>query len=281
VTTDFSSISPAAPDAPQSMPATTLRGTGDTAVLLLHGIGGGRSLWSNAASSTARLLADVGYCTVAIDLPGYGDSAAMGPPDMDAFVQAVLDVIASTGAPCTVLLGHSMGGMIAQEVVARAPDKVQGLILACTSASFGKNDGEWQAKFLAERLAPLDAGEGMWGMAKRLVPSMLAPNAHPAALQVAVDVMSRVPEATYRAALKTISSFDRRAALGSIGVPTLVLAGEDDKTAPPDVMRRMAERIPLAEFVCLPFAGHIANVEAPTAFNEAVLMFLVRRFPLV
>jgi 3-oxoadipate enol-lactonase len=261
------------------MPATTVRGLGDTAVLLLHGIGGGRSMWSNAASSTARLLADEGYCTVAIDFPGYGDSEAMGPPDMDAFVQAVLDVIATTGAQRTVLLGHSMGGMVAQEVVARAPDKVQGLVLACTSASFGKSDGDWQAQFLAERLAPLDAGLGMWGMAQKLVPGLLAPGAHPAAYQVAVDVMSRVPESTYRAALKTIASFDRRAALANISVPTLVLAGEQDLTAPPNVMQRMAERITLAEYVCLPFAGHIANVEAPTAFNEAVLMFLLRRFP--
>jgi 3-oxoadipate enol-lactonase len=271
------------------MPATTVRGLGDTAVLLLHGIGGGRSLWSNAASSTARLLADEGYCTVAVDFPGYGDSEAMGPPDMDAFVQAVLDVIAATGAPCTVLLGHSMGGMVAQEVVARAPEKVQGLVLACTSAAFGKSDGptgvngvsgdSWQSKFLAERLAPLDAGLGMWGMAQKLVPGLLAPGAHPAAYQVAVDVMSRVPESTYRAALKTIASFDRRANLANINVPTLVLAGEQDLTAPPSVMQRMAERITLAEYVCLPFAGHIANVEAPTAFNEAVLMFLQRRFP--
>jgi 3-oxoadipate enol-lactonase len=264
---------------PQTMPATTVRGLGDTAVLLLHGIGGGRSMWSNAASSTARLLADEGYCTVAVDFPGYGESEAMGPPDMDAFVQAVLDVIATTGAHRTVLLGHSMGGMVAQEVVARAPDKVQGLVLACTSASFGKSDGDWQAKFLSERLAPLDAGLGMWGMAQELVPGLLAPGAHPAAYQVAVDVMSRVPESTYRAALKTISSFDRRANLANISVPTLVLAGEQDLTAPPNVMQRMAERITLAEYVCLPFAGHIANVEAPTAFNEAVLMFLLRRFP--
>jgi 3-oxoadipate enol-lactonase len=264
---------------PATLPATTRRGQGPTAVLLLHGIGGGRAIWSNAASAAVRALTDAGYLAVAVDLPGYGESENLGPPDLDSLVQAVQRVIVDVSAPHTVLLGHSMGGMVAQELVARTPELVQGLILACTSASFGKNDGDWQAKFLAERLAPLDAGEGMWRMAERLVPTLVGPGAHPAARQLAVDVMAKVPEATYRAALKAIASFDRRAALAEIRVPTLMLAAEHDLTAPPDVMRRMAARIVGAEFACIPHAGHIANVEAPAAFNELILAFLERHFP--
>ena len=60
--------------------------------------------------------------------------------------------------------------------------------------------------------------------------------------------MARVPEATYRAALQAIVAFDRRAALAAIAVPTLCLAGEHDRTAPPEVMQRMAERIAGAEY---------------------------------
>ena len=124
-----------------SLPAFTAVGHGSMAVLLLHGIGGGRSIWSDAGSGTTAALADTGYQAVAIDFPGYGESA--GAPDLDSMVQAVLDVAAHIGAPRTLLLGHSMGGMVAQEVVARHPQRVQGLILACTSASFGKADGAW------------------------------------------------------------------------------------------------------------------------------------------
>jgi 3-oxoadipate enol-lactonase len=262
-----------------TLPATTRRGQGRTAVLLLHGIGGSRAIWSNAASAALRVLADADYLAVAVDLPGYGESEHLGPPDMDTFVLAVQNLITDIAAPQTVLLGHSMGGMVAQELVARMPELVQGLILACTSASFGKNDGHWQAKFLAERLAPLDAGEGMWGMAQRLVPAMVAPGTHPAARQLAIDVMAKVPEATYRAALEAIASFDRRASLGDIRVPTLLLAAEHDRTAPPDMMQRMATRIVGAEFACVPQAGHIANVEASAAFNDLMLAFLERHFP--
>lgn len=263
-----------------SLPAFTAAGQGGTAVLLLHGIGGGRSIWAGEGSATVAALAQAGYQAVAIDLPGYGKSA--GAPDMDSMVQAVLDtaahISAHSGTSSTVLLGHSMGGMVAQEVAARHPQRVQGLILACTSASFGKADGAWQAQFIADRLAPLDAGLGMAGMAQKLVPGMVSAQAPAAALQIAMDLMSRVPEATYRTALRAIAGFDRRAALAHISVPTLLLAAEHDRTAPPDVMQRMAMRIAGSSYECLADAGHIANVEAPRAFNAAVLAFLHRHF---
>ncbi len=237
-------------------------------VLLLHGIGGGAAIWGDEGSGTVRALRDAGHETTAIDLPGYG--GAPGTPDLNGFVAAVTEH--------AVLIGHSMGGMVAQEIAARAPQLVQGLVLTCTSAAFGKNDGAWQAQFLAERLALLDAGLGMAGMAAKLVPGLVAPQASDAARRIATEVMSRVPEATYRSALRAIAGFDRREALARITVPTLLLAAEHDQTAPPDVMRRMADRIPGSEYLCLAGAGHIANVEQPAAFNAALLDFLARSF---
>lgn len=261
------------------LPAFDAAGQGDAAVLMLHGIGGGRSIWNAAASGTLQAVADAGYRALALDLPGYGDSAGLGPPDMDAFVAALLAVIDQEQPQRVLLLGHSMGGMVAQEFAARLPERVHGLALACTSALFGKADGAWQRQFIAERLAPLDAGLGMAGMADKLVPGLVSPMAPEAARRSARDVMARVPESTYRAALATIAGFDRREALAAIRVPTLLLAAEHDKTAPPEVMERMAARIAGSEYVCLRDAGHIANAEAPAAFNAAVLDFLRRRCP--
>lgn len=262
-----------------TLPAYLERGTGDTAVLLLHGIGGGAAIWSDEASGTARAIADAGYRAVAIDLPGYGASAVMGAPDLATMVGAVRTVLQRVGAQRTVLLGHSMGGMVAQELLALDPAGVHGLVLACTSASFGRADGAWQAQFVAERLAPLESGLGMPGMAARLVPGLVAPGAPAAALCIASDIMARVPEASYRAALRAIAGFDRRQSLAAVAVPTLVLAAVADRTAPPELMQRMASRIRGAEFRCLDDAGHIANVEQPAAFNAAVVSFLQRHFP--
>ena len=262
-----------------SLPSFIEQGRGGTAVLLLHGIGGGKSIWGEQGSGALAALAAAGYRTLALDFPGYGESLALGEPSLDSMVGAVLALVEHAGAQRTVLVGHSMGGMVAQELLKRAPQAVQGLVLTCTSPAFGKSDGAWQARFVAERLAPLDAGLGMAGMANLLVPGLVAPHASASALESARAVMSRVPETTYRAALRAIAAFDRREALVDIRVPTLCLAAEHDHTASPEVMRRMAGRIPDAEFVCLGNAGHIANVEQPQAFNAAVLDFLQRHFP--
>lgn len=253
-------------------------GTGDTTVLLLHGIGGGAAMWAEAASGSLQALADVGFHALALDFPGYGAAANAGPPTMDAMVAAVAELVAHAPAQRLVLVGHSMGGMVAQELVARAAVTVHGLVLSCTSASFGKSDGDWQARFVAERLAPLDAGLGMPGMAAKLIPGLVAPNATQRARESALTVMARVPEATYRVALAAIAAFDRRSELAAIKLPTLMLAGELDATAPPAVMQRMAQQVASSEYVCLPGVGHIANVEAPAAFNAALLDFLRRHF---
>ncbi len=254
--------------------AFDLQGQGDDVVVLLHGIGGGRSIWADAASGSTRALAQAGCRVVAVDLPGYGDSVSAGPPTLTGMVDSLLELQAHLAPRRTVWLGHSMGGMVAQELVALHPACAQALVLTCTSPAFGKADGAWQAKFVAERLAPLDAGLGMVGMAQKLVPGMLSPQARAGAEAVAVEVMSRVPEATYRTALKAIAAFDRRSNLPNITQPSLCLAGEHDRTAPPEVMQRMAGLIPGAHYAVVPGAGHIANIEQPAAFNQAVLQFL-------
>ncbi len=262
-------------------PAYIEQGHGDTGVLLLHGIGGGASIWGEHGSGTLQAVAEAGYRAVALDFPGYGAAAADGPPEMARLVQAIaatIEQLQARGAGRIVLVGHSMGGMVAQEFAAVAAGAVHGLVLACTSASFGKPDGDWQARFVAERLAPLDAGLGMVGMAAKLVSGLMAPSAPAHARAASVEVMSQVPEATYRVALRAIAAFDRRAALARIAVPTLMLAGELDRTAPPDVMQRMAARVAGSEYLCLPGAGHVANLEQPAAFNAAVVDFLRRHF---
>ncbi len=247
-------------------------------VLLLHGVGGGKAIWGPRGSDTVATLGRAGYRAVALDFPGYGDAADAGPPTLEAMVAAARACIAAGPLQRWVIVGHSMGGMVAQELLARSSQGIAGLVLACTTAAFGKADGQWQAQFLAERLAPLDAGLGMAGMASRLVPGLVSPNAPAPALAAATAVMAAVPEATYRAALQAIVGFDRRASLVAITVPTLLLAAEHDRTAAPEVMQRLAPRIAGSEYYCLEDAGHIANVEQPQAFNTVLLAFLQRHF---
>jgi 3-oxoadipate enol-lactonase len=215
---------------------------------------------------------------LALDLPGYGDSQPVSPYDLRQVALAVAATIDHVGPEPVALVGHSMGGMVAQEVMARSPGRVQALVLSGTSPAFGKPDGSWQAQFLAQRLAPLDAGAGMAALAPGLALGMASPTAAHDAVARAAVLMSAVPELTYRRALQAIVGFNRRELLADLHLPVLCLAGEHDRNAPPAVMQKMAARIPGAEFHCMSRVGHLANMEAPALFNRALVDFLQRRF---
>jgi pimeloyl-ACP methyl ester carboxylesterase len=258
------------------------RGDAPLAVLL-HGVGGGRQ----GFPATGAALAGLGFRVLAADQPGYGLSALIEPYDLAGMAEAVRRLIAwaaadaggSRGAEAAraLIVGHSMGGMVAQELAARTPGHVRALVLAATSPAFGSPDGAWQAEFLRSRFAPLDAGLGMAGLAKQLVAAMAGRGARPERLAEAERLMAGVPEATYRRALAALVRFDRREALARIAVPTLVVTGEDDRTAAPEVAKRMAARIAGAELAIVPATGHLLMLEQPEAFDPVLLDFVARR----
>jgi pimeloyl-ACP methyl ester carboxylesterase len=245
------------------VPAFTALGSGPT-VLMLHGIGGGHL----AFAPQVETFASQGYRAVAWDMPGYGHSAPIEPYTFK-------------GLKCgdVTLIGHSMGGMVAQEVVARRPDLVNRLVLCGTSPAFGrKPDGqsadEWQRNFVQSRTAPLDAGQSMQQLAQQLVPGMVGPSAMAEGVKLAAHCMSQVPASTYRRALEALVTFDRRDGLAAIHVPTLLIAGEHDRNAPPSVMKKMADAIRSSSYHEMKGIGHLMNLEAPDAFDGAVLNFL-------
>ena len=260
-----------------NVPAFVESGAGDTALFLLHGVGGGKQAWAAQTVTYARS----GYRTIAWDAPGFGDTPVVAPYTLGEVALALGRLIDHIGAKRNVIIGHSMGGMIAQEAWAAYPEKIHGLVLVGTSSSFGKPDGAWQQEFLARRLAPLDAGRTMAELAPALVAGMLGPHPDPAGRQLAIEVMARVPASTYRAALQALVKFDRRALLATIAVPTLLISAEHDANAPAAVMEKMAARIPGAAYACLPGLGHLCCMENPPLFDAAVLGFLARHFPLV
>jgi 3-oxoadipate enol-lactonase len=256
------------------LPTFTTLGNGPL-VLMLHGIGGGHL----AFAPQVETLASSGYRAVAWDMPGYGHSAPVEPYNFKGLAQSCIDLIeallkADGGQPGVVLLGHSMGGMVAQEVMARRPELVHKLVLCGTSPSFGKPDGGWQREFIAQRTAPLDAGQTMAQMAETLVPQMIGPGSLPEGVQLATHCMSQVHPATYRRALAAIVDFDRRDNLSRIHVPTLLVAGEHDKNAPPAVMKKMATAIAGSTYLEMKGIGHLLHLEAPDEFDGALLNFL-------
>jgi len=241
-----------------------------TSVVLLHGIGGAGSIWQG---QLARLAA-AGFTAVAPDLPGYGGRESVAGLDFEGLAADVEGAIAAHRLTRPVLVGHSLGGMIAQTLLRRRPEGYAAALLACTSPAFGNPDGALQRRFIAERLRPLDAGGTMATLAPGLVDALIGPEADPGGRAKAIAIMSAVPPDTYRAALRSLVRFDERANLAHIRVPVLCLACERDGVAPPAMMARMAAKIPDARFLLLRRLGHLPNLEAPEAFDAAMLDFL-------
>jgi 3-oxoadipate enol-lactonase len=252
-----------------NIPAFTVLGGGPT-VLMLHGVGGGHLSFAPQVET----LASSGYRAVAWDMPGYGRSAPIEPYNFKGLAQSCITLIEALKCGDVVLVGHSIGGMVAQEVVARRPELVSKLVLCGTSPAFGKPDGDWQREFIAQRTAPLDAGKSMTELAEILVPQMVGPGSLPEGVRLATHCMSLVPASTYRRALEALLVFDRRADLPRIPVPTLVIAGEHDRNAPPAMMKKMADAIPRSTFIEMRGVGHLQNLEAPDDFDGLLLNFL-------
>lgn len=253
------------------VPAYEVAGSGRV-VLMLHGIGGGR----RSFAPQMAVLADR-YRVVAWDMPGYGNSAPLQDMTWSALADAAVALIDHLGVEMVDLLGHSMGGMVAQEMVAQHPRRVARLILAGTSPAFGGSTDDFKNKFLAARLKPLDEGKTPGDIAPELVRGMVGEEPDPAGVAAAIDSMRQISAASYRQALQCLVGFNRRDDLGRIAVPTLLIAGERDRTAPPAGMRKMAEQVPGSRYVELPGAGHLMNLERPMAFTAAVAGFLDRR----
>lgn len=238
-------------------------------LLFLHGVGGSAAAWERQLPYFAAR----GYCARAWNQPGYGGTKAVDPYDLTQVAAALAREIGETPA---VLVGHSMGGFVALETYARHPGHVRALVLCFTSASFGGTGSDFARQFIAARIGPLDAGKTMPEVAAGVIPGMRGTRSEPGGVALAQRLMGEVPPDTYRKAVQLLTTFDRREQLAAIRVPTLLLAGSDDRVAPAAVMERMTLKIPDAEYVLLEGCGHLGPMDQPDPFNAALASFLER-----
>jgi 3-oxoadipate enol-lactonase len=238
-------------------------------LVFLHGIGGAARAWRGQLSAFSDQ-----YFAIAWDMPGYGDSAPLSTVSISTLADALRDFLQQVGATKPILVGHSIGGMIVQQLLSNSPAIARAIVLAQTSPAFGKSDGDWQKTFIDARLGPLDRGETLASLAPSLVGELVGDDPDRDGMALARECMVAVPETTYRATMLALMGFDLRDALRNIAVPTLVLSGSKDNNAPAPMMARMASYIPAAEYVEIEGAGHLVNLERAEAFNAALGQFL-------
>ena len=244
------------------------------AVLFLHGLGGAARHFTPQLKHFASRCHAPRYHALAWDMPGTGASVPLPLVTMDSLAAALAGFIRAARLARPVLVGHSLGGMVALHLLAEAPDVASALVLAQTSAAFGGKDPAWADQFIADRLRPLDAGRTLSDLAPELVQAMTGDAPDPDGLAIVVDCLAHTPDSTYRDHLLAMRGFDRRAALDGIKVPTLVIAARHDLNAPAAASKRMAGRIPGARYAELDDAGHLAHLERPACFNAALDEFL-------
>ncbi len=188
----------------------------------------------------------------------------------------VADLIEQRADGRAVVCGLSMGGYVALELWRRHRDLVQGLVLADTQA--GADDDE--ARENRMRTAQTARTSGSRPIAAAMLPSLLTPatlKAESRVVEHVRDMILGTSTETLIAALAGMAArHDMRSELPGIDVPTLVVVGEHDAITPPEGARKMAGALPDGAFVEVPDAGHVANLEEPAAFNQALATFLAR-----
>jgi 3-oxoadipate enol-lactonase len=186
---------------------------------------------------------------------------------------AVLD---RAGRARAVVYGVSFGGMVAQQVALRHPERVEALVLAATTAGGDlRVEPDPDARDFLARRAELPAEEGLWASVPYSY-ALLTRRRH--ARRIGEDIVQRLrdpldPE-DHRHQRAAALAHDATDGLGSIAVPTLVLHGEEDRMVPPENARLLAERIPGARLEVLPDAAHLLPTDRPEA-DRAVVRFVL------
>lgn len=239
-------------------------------VVFLHGVGGNRHNWDGQLASLGAR-----YTCVAWDARGYGDSDNPDRPLMFNDFADDLGVLLDTiGAERAHIVGLSMGGFIAQDFYARYPQRVATLTLAATAAGAGLLTAEAREDFLAKRLRPLEAGASMRDIAPGLVEVLAGSRAGESVRNALRESLEALRPGPYQQALRALVTTDFREGLARVGVPTLVVVGDQDRVLPEPESRLLAERIPGSRLVVIPGAGHLCNLEAPAEFDAALSAFL-------
>ena len=209
------------------------------------------------------------YCILNYDMRGHGKSAApAGPYTLDLLADDVLGLMKELGIKRATYIGLSIGGMIGQMLALKQPAMFDKMVLADT----GHSQPPEAIKQWEERIR-IAQTQGM----KALVPSTMerwftpAFRESPPARKIA-ELIANTPVAGYVGCGQAIMKLNTTARLKDIRLPVLAIAGEADPSAPGT--KYLGENIPGAKLVMLKQAAHIANIEQPEKFNQALRDFL-------
>lgn len=245
---------------------------GGPALLAIMGLTGSRGHWRGFPQRFADRSRVITY-----DNRGAGEtSAPSGAYSTGQMATDALGLLDHLGIASAVVLGVSMGGMIAQELALRAPERVTKLVLGCTS--FGGRTGLPPEPEVVAAFASIGQGG-----AEATVRRLLATNFSPRFLTERADVVeelvqyglaNRMTPAGFQGQLAAVAAHDAAARASGVRVPTLLVTGSVDRLIPAGNAALLAGVIPGSRVVTLDGVGHMFWIEAPDASEQAIRAFL-------
>jgi 3-oxoadipate enol-lactonase len=200
----------------------------------------------------------------------------LGFEGFDEAARSVLKEVDLAGWQDVLFVGLSMGGYTIFRLWEKAPERFAGMVLACTRAIPDSQEAKQARKKQAERLAC----EGVNWLPDALFPTHFSETTLETRAEVLEEARTMILSNQAEPIINTLTALanrlDSRPLLPNITVPTLVLAGEEDKVVLFAETKEMAQMIPNARLERIPKAGHLANIENPKAFNNVLETFINR-----
>jgi len=233
-----------------------LSGAGPLAVLLIHGSGEDHTLWDGQ-----RPALESHFAVAALDLNGHGQSPARAGDGLSTYTEDVLAVLADMNQPA-VVMGHSLGGAVALNVVLQRPERLAAIGLIGSGA---------RLRVLPALLKLIqDDFEG----AVDYLLGLMFHRSLPEVVQRSRAMMLRNGQQALLRDFLTCDAFDVMAHLSEIKVPTWVAVAEQDQMTPVKYAGYLAAHLSASKLDVIPQAGHKLMLEQPVAFNQALLAFL-------
>ncbi|HEX7587199.1 MAG TPA: alpha/beta hydrolase [Anaerolineae bacterium] len=230
----------------------------DQPLVFVHGAAGSHLVWGRQV----RALGEITHA-VAIDLPGHGRSTLPGRNSIEEYGDVVLGLLDALGFERAVIVGHSMGGAIAQTLALAHPDRVAGLGLVGTGARL--------------RVLPtiIDGVQNdLARTAQLVVEHSYAPTLSAAARERAEAEFVSCPASVTHGDFTACNQFDLMPRLSDIHVPTVIICGREDRMTPVKYSEFLASKITHARLTLVDGAGHSVMIENPAAVNQALIDFM-------
>lgn len=241
-----------------------LEGPEDAPVLVLaNSLGTTFRMWDAQAPALGERFRLLRY-----DHRGHGGSPVPpGPYEMDDLGRDVLALLDRLGVERFSFCGLSIGGMVGMWLASEAPERIERLVLCCTSARFEPPEA-WSDRARTVRES------GVGEISAAVLDRWFTPAFHksrPDLVKWAGRMLRDTPAEGYAGCCEAIRDADLRERLGGIQAPTLVIAGADDPAVPVDKAELIRDSIPDARLVVIEQAAHLANVEQPEAVTREIL----------